>query len=182
MVSYIVCSEICLGDELKYKINSWSYNIMSRLCSCTWTRTDVCIEDNNSPNGLTEIEDPNDKSLTSLVITKFFQVSKILECRESASNFCFHVLHLITSISHLDCFVNNKILTKDQDSAGIFTSPWHCKLGCEQSPDCDYFSFDTTGKYRSCRAMSFLLCFQYHQAKKTAFSQRLQWLLTNQEH
>ena len=77
VVSLMVCSQLCLNEKRRLQVNSWNYNLISRNCSCTWTKTDHCIDDNR--DGLIKVQDP-DQVEPSAIVQMFLQVAKILPC------------------------------------------------------------------------------------------------------
>ncbi len=35
------CSHLCLDNDIENRVNSWSYNLVSKLCDCTWIDIDA---------------------------------------------------------------------------------------------------------------------------------------------
>ena len=63
------CSMLCLHDDLDGEINSWLFNLTSRVCKCTWINTIIfLIHDDMVPPA-------NNKNITSDAVA-FIQMSK----------------------------------------------------------------------------------------------------------
>ncbi len=73
-----VCTTLCLIGDLADKVNGWSYDNVTRTCTCAWLESTECIQDVLSENKTLSPHEQSEEFQAYIQMTKFLNCSKPL--------------------------------------------------------------------------------------------------------
>ncbi len=78
VISYQVCTSVCLDTSLDNVVNGWMYNVETRICTCSWVKSTQCFKENalSKMNSLDDFSEDNG----FLIMQSFVQTAKVLDC------------------------------------------------------------------------------------------------------